>query len=90
MPPAATARRSAWRTFPCGAHRPSSVLPRLHRFLSRCVSAGVFSAGVSLLRERESVPPVPERRPITAQPRGTGAEWVSAGPCGDGWASLRP
>lgn len=58
---------------------------RLYRFLSRCVSV---SAGVSLLRERESAPPAPERRPITAQPRGTGAKWVSAGLCGDGWASL--
>lgn len=59
---------------------------RLYRFLSRCASV---SAGVSLLRERESAPPAAERRPITAQPRGTGAKWVSAGLCGDGWASLR-
>lgn len=31
----------------------------------------------------------PQRRPITAQPRGTRAEWAMAGLCADGWASRR-
>lgn len=30
----------------------------------------------------------PERRPITVQPRGTRAKWMSACLCHDGWASL--
>lgn len=31
----------------------------------------------------------PERRPIAAQPRGTRAAWVLAGPRADGWAWRR-